>query len=248
MKGWSKLLTCFRQNYKEPDERSHECQECHYCAQTKFQDISQHTLYRWACIRRQIHRVEEDMSINYWLRGLRLKVLIASDWIQIADVQTRCWFCHPLTDANGWRLWKCWVEPSWGENVRFIFLFEIDQIGVKKIKKEISTKASLMQRTSPTHSCYGAIIIILREGGAVVRQQGPGFNCCWGLGAFLCGVRMFSLCQCETRNWPSTFVAVYFYVSPTRSPRNYRTRDTRVIKRRKRNDKVTRKSEMIEDR
>lgn len=67
MKGWSKMLTCFRQNYKAPDERSHECQECHYCAQTKFQDISQHTLYRWACIRRQIHRVEEDMSINYRL-------------------------------------------------------------------------------------------------------------------------------------------------------------------------------------
>lgn len=37
--GWGlrsrqKMLTCFTQNYKAPDERSHKCQECHYCAQT----------------------------------------------------------------------------------------------------------------------------------------------------------------------------------------------------------------------
>lgn len=25
-----KMLTCFTQNFKAPDERSHKCQECHY--------------------------------------------------------------------------------------------------------------------------------------------------------------------------------------------------------------------------
>lgn len=129
MKGWSKVLTCFRQNYKAPDERSHECQECHYCAQTKIQVISQHTLYRWACIRRQIHRVEEDMSINYRLERSEVES-INCVWL---NSDSRCadtlLVLSPVNRRQRLEALKmlAWTFMGKKRCVWCIFLFEIDQ-------------------------------------------------------------------------------------------------------------------------
>lgn len=68
----------------------------------QFQDISQHT----HTVQMGLHTQTDTQGwrghvhkLQYMLERSEREILIASDWIQIADVQTRCWFCRLLTDA-----------------------------------------------------------------------------------------------------------------------------------------------------
>lgn len=79
--------------------------------------------------------------------------------------------------------------------------------------------------------------VVSRESGAVVRQQGPEFNCSWGPGAF------WSLHVLPVPMWDSKLTwgvcgCLILYVSPVLSPRNYRIREPRVMRQRKRTTKA----------